>query len=219
MKNTTFFFAFVFCSFLFKNETQAQFSMVYTMGISPQQSPEGHYIFVNRSLPKEEFTFDIAQVKASYLIGAGTKYNIAPFYFMGEVQYNKREYVYDVQYTYPGFGRTEDIQQYRESMHMINIPLSVGVDIGVMEVYSGFLPQIVLSQQSELEKVNGYSQKLNSVRFGWHSGVAAKVANVRIGLNWQMDFNNYADHIYFNNENLVMLGRPSRLYGMLSYAF
>ena len=212
--------ALVLLSTLFlATKVDAQVSMTMTVGVSPQQTPTSHYIFVNRSSPRDEFTFDLAQVKASYFIGVGTRYDIKPFFFLAEAQYNKREYVYDVTDTYPGFGRSEETVEYSESMNVINVPLSIGVDLGVVDVINGFVPQIFVSHQTDLENIRGYSDDLNTFRFGWHSGIAANVANLRIGLDWQMDFKNYADHIYINDQNLALAGRISRIVGNLTYNF
>jgi hypothetical protein len=210
---------FIGCSIMLASSVQAQFTMTFTTGLSPQQTPVSHYIFVNRSTPRDEFTFDLSQVKASYFVGVGAKYDVKPFFFTGEAQYNKREYVYNIAYTFPGFGRTEEAVRYSEYMHVINLPLSVGVDLGIVDVMSGFLPQLMVSQQSDMEGLTGYSEKLNFLRFGWQSGLAANVSNLRIGLMWQMDFNNYADHVYIREQNLSLQGRSSRLLGTLSYHF
>ena len=129
MKNLIYVLTLVLSTMLTLSESKAQTSMVYTLGLSPQMSPGGHYIFANLQSPKDEFTFDLAQVKASYFLGAGVRHDIHPFFFMAEAQYNKREYVYDIQYTYPAFVRTEDVQQYTETMHMINVPLMLILDL------------------------------------------------------------------------------------------
>ena len=193
--------------------------MTFTAGVAPQQTPSTHHIFVNRSTPRDEFTFDLAQVKASYLIGAGARYDMNPFFLAAEAQYNRREYVYNVDYTFPGFGRSEQTQILTENMNVINIPLTLGVDLGIVDVTSGFLPQWIISQQSDLADIYGYSQKLDRLRFGWHSGIAANIADLRVGILWQMDFNNFADHAFINNQNLELPGRTSRMLGTLSYQF
>src|SRR5690242_17597473 len=126
-------------------------AMTFTTGISPQLNPVSHYIFVNRSKPIDEFTFDLAQVKSSYFIGVGIKYDLHPFFLATEAQYNRREYVYNMEYTYPGFGRSEQTQQMTESMQVINVPINLGVDLGVIDITSGFLPQIVLSNRTDLQ--------------------------------------------------------------------
>ncbi|HZV45466.1 MAG TPA: hypothetical protein VFF90_13360 [Saprospiraceae bacterium] len=208
---TVFLFAFVV-------SMQSQVSMVVTAGISPQQTPPSHYIFVNRSTP-DEFTFDLRTVKSSVFIGAGARYDIKPFFFQAEAQYNKRVYVYDVSYTYTGRGRTDEVNKYEEQMDVINLPLSMGVDLGILDITSGFLPQFILSQQSDLSDLEGYNQDLKTMRFGWHTGIAANVNQLRIGLNWQSDFNNYADHAYIGNQSLELAGRSSRLLGTLSFVF
>ncbi|MEO6131105.1 MAG: hypothetical protein ABIQ02_04610 [Saprospiraceae bacterium] len=193
--------------------------MIFSSGLSPQQSPATHFIFVNRSTPRNEFTFDLAQVKTSYFIGAGAKYDANPFFFSAEAQYNKREYVYNIAYTFPGFGRSEQSQLLTESLNVINVPLSLGVDLGAVDVTSGFLPQVILSQNTDLKNLDGYTQKLKWLRFGWHTGVAANVGDLRIGVSMQMDFNNYADHAYIRNQNLALQGRSTRMLGTLSYQF
>jgi len=208
---TVFLFAFVV-------SMQSQVSMVVTAGISPQQTPPSHYIFVNRSTP-DEFTFDLRTVKSSVFIGAGARYDIKPFFFQAEAQYNKRVYVYDVSYTYTGSGRTDEVNKYEEQMDVIILPLSMGVDLGILDITSGFLPQFILSQQSDLSDLEGYNQDLKTMRFGWHTGIAANVNQLRIGLNWQSDFNNYADHAYIGNQSLELAGRSSRLLGTLSFVF
>ncbi len=217
MKTSTILFA--LCCLLSPFASNGQVSMTFTAGVSPQQTPITHYIFVNRSSPRDEFTFDLSQVKASYFVGAGVRYDVEPFFFSAEAQYNRREYIYNIAYTFPGFGRTEEAVRYTESMNVINLPLSLGVDLGIVDVASGFLPQVIVSHQSELENIYGYSEKLSPVRFGWHTGIAANVSNMRIGLNWQMDFNNYGDHIYIHDQNLTLHGRSTRLLGTLSYIF
>lgn len=219
MKSIRNFLIIACCSFISFNTLEAQVSMVYSIGISPQQAPKGHYVFVNRSSPNSEFTFNLAQVKASYFAGAGVRYTMAPFFLMTEAQYNKRSYVYDVVPTSSSFDRSEETIQFTESMHAINVPVSVGVQLGFIEVFSGFLPQFIVSHQTDLDLLTGYSDDLKTLRFGWHTGIAAKVHKLRIGLTYQMDANNYADHISINDQQLKLSGRSSRIIGSLSFAF
>lgn len=219
MKSIRNFFLIACFSFISFNALEAQFSMVYSLGISPQQTPTGHYIFVNRSSPNSEFTFNLSRVKASYFAGAGVRYSMAPFFLMTEAQYNKRSYVYDVVPTSSAFERVEETIQFTESMHTINLPVSVGVDLGFIEVFSGLLPQVIVSHQTDLNLLTGYSDDLKTLRLGWHTGIAAKVAKLRIGLTYQQDTNNYADHISINSQHLKLSGRSNRIVGSLSYAF
>jgi len=210
---------FFVCSVLYCLNTNGQVVMTFTAGVSPQQTPVDHHIFVNRSSPRDEFTFDITQVKASYVVGVGARYDVKPFFFATEAQYNKREYVYNVAYTFPGFDRSDVAELLTEEMTVINLPLTLGVDLGIVDVTSGFLPQLIVSQESDLSNLPGYSQKLNALRFGWHSGAAVNIKDLRVGVTWQMDFNNYADHASINNQNLSLQGRPSRILGSLTYQF
>ena len=219
MKNIRNYFIIACFSLISLNALQAQVSMVYSLGISPQQAPQGHYVFVNRSSPDSEFTFNLSQVKASYFVGAGVRYSMAPFFLMTEAQYNKRSYVYDVVPTSSSFIRSEETIEFNESMHVINVPVSVGVELGIIEVFSGFLPQFIVAHQTDLDQLTGYSDDLKTLRLGWQTGIAAKVNKLRIGLTYQMDANNYADHISINEQQLKLTGRSSRVIGSLSFVF
>ena len=217
--NKLFAFAILACSVTCSPAFAQGVIMTFTAGVSPQQNPETNHIFVNRSSPHDEFTFDLAEVKASYYVGVGAKYDLKPFFLAADALYNRREYLYNVSYTFPGFGRSEQVRLMTESMNVINIPLTFGVDLGVVDVTSGFLPQVIVSHDSDLSGLEGYSQKLDRLRFGWHSGLAANIKDMRVGLSWQMDFNNYADHAYIREQNLELQGRSSRFLGSLTYLF
>jgi hypothetical protein len=193
--------------------------MTITAGVSPQQTFSPNHVIIDRDNPQQEFIFDLARVKASYLLGVGAKYNFNPFFLAAEAQYNKRQYVYTVKSTVPVFPRADVTQEMNEEMNIINVPVSLGVDLGVVDITSGFVPQLIVSQQSDLENVEGYSQELDRLRFGWHSGIAANVKDFRIGVSWQMDFNNYADHAYINNQSLELQGRATRWLGTVTYLF
>ena len=214
-----FFLAVSIMTFLIPSVKGQEVLMTFSTGISPQQTPSTNFIFVNRSSPRDEFTFDLAQVKASYFIGFGVKYDLHPFFLAADAQYTKREYVYNISYTYPGFGRSEEIEQKSESMNVINVPMTLGVDLGIVDVTSGFLPQFIISHATELSDLDGYNEDLNWLRLGWHTGVAAHVGAMRMGISMQMDFNNYADHAYVRNQSLSLQSRPTRLFGSFGYQF
>lgn len=216
--NKLFFLVFTCCALSVPAFAQ-DWVMTFTAGVSPQQNPAANHIFVNRSTPRDEFTFDLAEVKASYYVGFGAKYDLKPFFLAADALYNRREYLYNVSYTFPEFGRTDQERIMTESMNVINVPLTFGVDLGIVDVTSGFLPQIVISQDSDLSDLPGYSQKLDRLRLGWHSGLAANIKDMRVGLSWQMDFNNYADHAFINDQNLTLPGRSSRFLATMTYLF
>lgn len=196
-----------------------QWSMTVTAGVSPGQTSGTSVLLVNRSSPQDEFTFQLSSVKASTLLGAGAMYRFAPFFLSAEAQYTQRAYDYTVSYTYPGFGRSGNEATYSEKMGAIAFPVSLGVNLGVVDVTSGFLPQMIVSRQTDLVRLSGYSDDDSRFRFGWHSGIAALVSTMRIGIHYQMDFASYGDHMTVNGTSLRLKGQPSRVVGTLSYGF
>src|SRR5688572_20463076 len=125
MKNL---FATILCCCAFSFASYAQVTMSFTAGVSPQRTPQPNHIFVNRSTG-EEFAFDLAEVKSSYFVGIGARYDLKPFFVGADALYNRREYAYNVDYTLPEFGRSDQTQVYNEHMDIINVPLTLGVDL------------------------------------------------------------------------------------------
>ena len=219
MKNQIYILMVAFLVTASMQQLAAQQQWVVSMGVAPQQTPQGHYIFANREQPKNEFTFNLNKVKSSYYLGVGTRYTIAPFFFQGEAQYNQQSYVYDVSYTYPEFVRSSEVLEYTETTHMINVPVSIGVDLKFMEFTSGFIPKFVVAHQNEMEAINGFEDDMNTVQFAWQAGLAAKLASVRLGITCQMDMKQYGSHMNVNGESLTLTGKPTRIVGTASYIF
>ncbi len=203
----------------FSPALSAQWSMHFTAGVSPQQTPAGHHIFVNRSSAKDEFRFDLARVNASYAVGLGTRLDFHPFFLTTDALFTTRQSDYDIKYTYVGNGRTDQATQYTERMNLLQFPVSLGVQLGAIDVNSGFVPQWVIRHSTELDQITGYHQDLKKFRFGWHTGIGARISNVRIGMDWQMDFNNYADHAYIGDQSMELKGRSSRWMATIGYQF
>ena len=219
MKNQIYILMVVLMTTASFQQITAQQQWVVSIGVAPQQTPEGHYIFANRAEPVNEFTFNLNKVNSSFYIGGGTRHSFAPFFLQAEAQYNQQSYVYDVEYTYPEFVRSSEVLEYTETTHMINLPVSIGVDLKFMEFTSGFIPKIMVAHQNEMEAINGFQDDLNPLQFSWHAGLAAKWASLRFGLSCQMDMKQYGSHMNVNGEPLTLTGKPTRIVGTASYIF
>ncbi len=188
-------------------------------GVSPAVTPNTSYIFANRETPRDEFTFNILNVNNGIYLGGFTQVDMKPFFFRFEALYNQYQIDYSLNYTFEVRGRSAQEKILTEQFHRIDIPASVGVNLGAFEVNSGVVAHFNLSQDSELSQVDGYQSNLSAVELGWQTGIGINLANVNLGLTYQMDFNNYGSHMKVNEGSLEMSNSPTRLIATIAYKF
>ena len=196
-----------------------QMSFGVKAGVSPSVAPNTSHVFANRETPRDEFTFNIANINNGIYIGGFTEVDMKPFFFRFEALYNQHQVDYILNYTFEKRGRSAQESILSEQYHRIDIPASVGVNLGAVEVTSGILTHFNLSQDSELNQIEGYEGDLPTFELGWQTGIGVNLANVNLGLTYQMDFNNYGSHMNVNGSTLEMSNSPTRLIASIAYKF
>ena len=190
------------------------------VGIAPGYDPGTNFIIVNRSDAQSEFTFNANKVHNAVYAGGFAKLDLSdPFFLRVEAMYNQSTTDYLLNFLGSDLPRSSQSAVYSETTRQLDLPVSIGVDLGVVNVVSGFTTQLMLDQDSELEQIAGYEKDLAFARFGFHSGVALDFTPLRIEFRYMMNFHNYGDHIRVNDQNLGLDNTPGRILGTLSYQF
>lgn len=205
---------------LFTIQAHAQFSFGIKGGAAPVVAPNTNYTIANRAVPVDEFTFNISDIKNGFYAGAFSQYDLdASFFLRAEALYNWYEIDYLINYTFESRFRSSDEVTYTEKVHRVDLPLSLGARIGAFEVVSGLVPRFILKNENEMASMEGYSEEMKTLQLGFHSGVGINIQHVKIGMSYQMDFQNYGAHIRFRGESLDLQNRPSRIIFTLGYEF
>lgn len=203
------------------NTTQAQdIDFGFQAGIAPTSEPGTNYIFVNRSDPRHEFTFNAIKVHNAIYVGGFTEFRLnEPFFVKAEFMYNQFNTDYELNFLGTDFPRSSTSTIYSETIRQFDLPVSIGVDLGNFDVTSGFTAHLLLNQDTELEQIPGYAKAMDPVRFGFHSGVGFNYSPVKLQFRYVMDFFTYGDHMTVNGQNLSLDNTPGRILGTLSYQF
>lgn len=196
------------------------FDFGVSAGMAPAMDPNTDHIFVNRATPRSEFTFNAIKVSDAPFVGGFVHFKLEkPFYIKAEALYTQYNTDYELRFLGSEFPRSSQTGIFTETIRQIDIPISMGVALGIVEVNSGFTTHLTLSQKSELDIINNYSKDLDFARFGMHTGVAVHFEPVRLEVRYVLDFFTYADHLRVADQNLSLDNTPGRLMATMSYQF
>ena len=208
----------VLCIFIIS--ANAQVTVGLKAGTSPSITPGMNYTIGNRATPREEFTFNVTSVNSGLYLGGFLQIDIDQNFFLrGEALYNRQETDYLLNYTFDSRFRSSNEIIYTERVHRLDVPVSMGANLGPVEVFSGLLTRILIQNENEMQELDDYSESINSIQFGLQSGIGFNIMNVNIGMTYQIDFQNYGAHILIDNESLDLQNSPSRFVATLGYRF
>jgi hypothetical protein len=198
----------------------AQWSFGLKTGSSFFTPQTTNQTFVNRTIPCDEFRLGIQDVSNSIYAGAFGQLDLDAHFFLNfEALYNAKQITYTADYRFEKEGRSADVVTYLERTKQIDLPVSIGVHLGEIDLHSGFVARYILSSQNEMEYIVNYHETMRNVQFGFQTGIGFSIARAYFGLTYQMDFENYGAHLNINGENLDLSNCPSRLIGTVGYRF
>jgi hypothetical protein len=199
--------------------THAQVHFGVKAGISPATSPVTDYIFVNKDGPARFFTFNTEKSYSQFHAGGFVSYHFDDFFVLGEIFYSDSKTDYLANFTDSDFDQVAYQTTLTETMSRLDLPVSIGVDLDPVEIFSGFTAHILLRHTTELTNLPGYSDSLNSLKFGWHTGLGLNIWHIHADIRYQLDFSNYGDHIFVNGQNLEFTNSPNKLIAMIGFRF
>ena len=206
MKTLVFLFLTICSSFL---PLYGQFSIGLRFGMNPNLAPRSSSLFVNRQDPINEARFNIENVTFSRQIGLMARLDREHFWFMAEALYGKSKEQYAFTFTYRD---VEDGKRcaYTISKSFLEVPVSAGVKLGKLEIFSGLNVSTDLTRKCDLE-MNHYTMDDSSLRLGWHSGIGFNLGKVLLDVRYQQNFSNYGAGQYVSGQELTLRNLPDRL--------
>jgi hypothetical protein len=194
--------------FFLAPQANGQTSFGLRFGISPSQNPGASYLIVNRQDPANECLFNVEQVKPSKQVGLMVRTENENFWLMGELLFGQSETQYSLVYTNRKQGETN---LYALKKSFIDVPLSIGAKLGMVEIFSGFVVSKDLKTENEMHQVDGYSESSPALRFGWHAGAGVALGPVLIDVRYQQAFSNYGTGQFINGQELRLYNLPDKL--------
>jgi hypothetical protein len=201
---------------LWTTQASGQITIGAKAGASPSVNPGTRFIIVNRQDPSSEFLFNAEHVHFDGQIGLVARYDMKPWWFSIEALAGRQTTEYSVFY---GQDRIHAGAPLRisEQRLFLDIPLSAGVKLGWIDVFSGFNLSHSLKTTSGLAAINGYSRQKNFFNPAWHTGVGANLGWFSIDVRYQQAFSNYGAGHFVNGQELILRNAPGRIVAMIGF--
>ena len=114
----------------------------------------------------------------------------------------------------------DEVDEVKEFYQTLDIPLHIGVIIlNTVKIHAGPVAHFHLNSTSELFDTEGYEQKFKNATFGYQAGLGIDIKKLRLGLNYEGNFNRYGEHMNFEGQSYTFSKSPSRLILSLGAAF
>jgi hypothetical protein len=191
-------------------QTYGQVTIGVRVGKAPNVNPGTNHLFVNSQDPINESLFNVERVQYSEQVGLMARLDRGNFWFMSELMYGQSTAQYSMIYV-------QEIREGQISLKMdekrsfLELPVSAGVSIGFVDIFSGFSVARDFGFRNELESTEGYTTSRNALRAGWHSGIGVNFGQILFDIRYHQEFRNYGQGQFINGQELLLKNAPGRL--------
>ena len=195
----------------------SQVSFGFKVGYTPDVRPGTAQRIINRSSRSTEFHFNSLQRQYTPAFGIMVRQGSKPFWFSTEILAQGWTETYSMAYEADKNVKPPTVME--EKNFVLEMPVSVGVSLGKIEVFSGLSISQSLSHKTEMSDIPSYTSELPKRTGGWHTGVGINLGNVLLDVRYSQAFDNYGQHRYINGEELTLGNAPHRLLATVTYRF
>lgn len=183
----------------------SQFTFDILVGVSPESNPVTADLFVNSKTPMQEFRFNMMQSDAQ--VFAGVKGNIklkGSFFVDLGLLYGKQKSTYQALFTMEDEDLVSSIHLYKVADHLLLLPVNIGVNLGIVDVTSGFRVIQSIATKTTLHQLKGFSSDEHSTQLGWQTGAGISILKFHLGVEYQGNFSRVGKGMFVNGESLEL---------------
>lgn len=164
----------------------------------------------------QTFDLNLKRSKKDFSVGAWGSIKISKFYIIPEVMVN----TFAMEYLLKGPKITGVDTLKSDRFYRLDVPLMLGYRIGKNVILkAGPSMHVNLGGKSDLTSFSTFTAKYQPVLFGYQFGVGFNTGKkVQIDFRFNRFFDNYGDHIYFDNKQTPFPHKFRRLFLGLQFA-
>lgn len=98
----------------------------------------------------------------------------------------------------------------RERYQKLDLPLMLGYQLGPLHLETGPVGHLHVASQTELDEIGGYEQRFNNFTLGYQAGVGLDIWKLTVGVRYEGNFTDAADHMRIGNQKINFSQTPSR---------
>lgn len=211
MQKSIFIFA---AAFLFSISLKAQFEYGLRMGVSSQNLKANDLFIASSNF--NDVQIGLANASYGYHFGLFTQVKAFGFTISPEILFNSNEYEYRVQEIRDGQVINKVL---KDRYQFIDIPILFGVKLGFLRAYAGPEVHYFVNSYSNLLNIEGINEAFERVNYGAILGAGMNLGRLRLDVRYEYNFDNFEDHIFFDNNPLNFNTDDTRMIFSVGWKF
>lgn len=191
---------------------QAQIKFGVRAGISTTDVQPGELLVTN-SENFRDLKLSVSEANYGVHFGLFTQIQMGKFFIQPEAVFNSNSVDF----------RTEDLdnvsQLLTERYQYLDIPLMMGFKFGPLRLQGGPVGHLFVNSKSDLFDIDGYDQNFEKMTYGWQAGVGLDIWKFVLDFKYEGAFNNFGDHIVFNDRPYQFDDKVGRMVVSLGVTF
>lgn len=191
----------------------SQLEIGLKLGINTSDYQVGTLIFQDEN---QLIELNPSKADYGYHFGIYTRLSIASFYLEPAAILNSSR----INYNLTEFTEGDVLKSIKtEKFKTLDVPLLIGMKMGIIRFHLGPVAHIVLDSKSELIEIDGYEEKFKNATYGFQLGAGLDLWKLRIDLSYESNFSRFGNHITINGTDLSFNNQLSRVICTLGYKF
>ncbi|MDQ3142044.1 MAG: PorT family protein [Bacteroidota bacterium] len=201
----------LFSSFLF---SQFKFNIIpgggiHTLAISTQK------FSIKEANGRDSIVLAYRDADYGFHFGGAFRFQWLNFLIQPEIVFNSNKTNYTIH-----DSRNLFIDSLRsEKFQYLDIPLMIGLKLGIIRLNGGPVAHILINSNSELTNLDGFETKFKTATYGYQLGLGFDLSIFTIDIRHEGNFTKYGEHIFLFGENLKFSKSPTRLIATLGFKF
>lgn len=190
----------------------AQFEYGLRLGMSTQDVNTDELLLQDNSF--SDLRLSLGEASYGYHVGLYAQFKVAGITISPEINLNSNSYEYRLQEFNENGGIEKIIQ---DQYQYVDIPLLFGVKLGPLRAYAGPEAHYFINSFSKLASENGFEEQVTKLQYGAIAGAGLNVGRLRLDVRYELNFSDFEDHLFYNNEGIDFNSDDSRLIFSLGY--
>lgn len=199
-------FVITLAALMISNFAFAQFEYGLRLGMSTQDVNQDQLLLKSNSF--EELKLSLNDASYGYHVGVYTQFKAFGLTISPEILLNSNTYEYKLE----EISESGTLQKIvKDRYQYVDIPVLVGIKLGPLRAYVGPEVHYFINSYSNLLDENGFGEQANRLNYGAIAGAGLNVGKLRLDIRYEINFTDFEDHIFFENDQINFDNDDSRV--------
>ena len=152
-------------------------------------------LVITNSDDLEEFKLEVDNASYGVHFGLFTQIKGKRWFIQPEVVFNSNK----VDYSFAGLMDNQAPELLSSRYNFVDVPINAGLKFGPLRIQGGPVGHFFVNSNSELTSLDGYKENFKEATWGIQYGFGIDIWKTVLDFKWERNFNDFGDHVTFND--------------------